>query len=45
VVSELADLLYHAIVGLRWRAIPVRRVLAELARRFGKSGHEEKASR
>jgi phosphoribosyl-ATP pyrophosphohydrolase/phosphoribosyl-AMP cyclohydrolase len=45
VVSETADLVYHAIVGLRWRAIPIRRVLAELARRFGKSGHEEKASR
>jgi phosphoribosyl-ATP pyrophosphohydrolase/phosphoribosyl-AMP cyclohydrolase len=45
VVSETADLLYHAIVGLRWRAIPFRRVLFELARRFGRSGHEEKASR
>jgi phosphoribosyl-ATP pyrophosphohydrolase/phosphoribosyl-AMP cyclohydrolase len=45
VVSETADLLYHAIVGLRWRAIPLRRVLFELARRFGRSGHEEKASR
>jgi phosphoribosyl-ATP pyrophosphohydrolase/phosphoribosyl-AMP cyclohydrolase len=45
VVSETADLLYHALVGLRWRAIPFRRVLLELARRFGRSGHEEKASR
>jgi phosphoribosyl-AMP cyclohydrolase / phosphoribosyl-ATP pyrophosphohydrolase len=45
VVSETADLLYHVIVGLRWRAIPFRRVLGELARRFGKSGHDEKASR
>jgi phosphoribosyl-ATP pyrophosphohydrolase/phosphoribosyl-AMP cyclohydrolase len=45
VVSETADLLYHAIVGLRWRSIPFRRVLFELARRFGRSGHEEKASR
>lgn len=45
VVSETADLLYHVMVGLRWRAIPIRRVLGELARRFGKSGHEEKASR
>jgi phosphoribosyl-ATP pyrophosphohydrolase/phosphoribosyl-AMP cyclohydrolase len=45
VVSEAADLLYHLLVGLRWRAIPVRRVLAELARRAGTSGHEEKASR
>jgi len=45
VISEAADTLYHLLVGLRWRAIPLRRVLAELARRLGKSGHEEKASR
>jgi phosphoribosyl-ATP pyrophosphohydrolase/phosphoribosyl-AMP cyclohydrolase len=45
VVSEAADTLYHLLVGLRARAIPLRRVLAELARRLGKSGHEEKASR
>ena len=45
VVSEAADVLYHLMVGLRWRAIPLRRVLAELARRLGTSGHEEKASR
>jgi phosphoribosyl-AMP cyclohydrolase / phosphoribosyl-ATP pyrophosphohydrolase len=45
VVSEAADVLYHLLVGLRWRAIPLRRVLAELARRVGTSGHEEKASR
>jgi phosphoribosyl-AMP cyclohydrolase / phosphoribosyl-ATP pyrophosphohydrolase len=45
VVSEAADALYHLLVGLRSRAIPLRRVLAELARRLGTSGHEEKASR
>jgi phosphoribosyl-ATP pyrophosphohydrolase/phosphoribosyl-AMP cyclohydrolase len=45
VVSEAADALYHVLVGLRWRAIPLRRVLAELARRLGTSGHEEKARR
>jgi phosphoribosyl-ATP pyrophosphohydrolase/phosphoribosyl-AMP cyclohydrolase len=45
VVSEAADTLYHLLVGLRSRAIPLRRVLAELARRLGTSGHEEKASR
>jgi phosphoribosyl-ATP pyrophosphohydrolase/phosphoribosyl-AMP cyclohydrolase len=45
VVSEAADTLYHVLVGLRWRAIPLRRVLAELARRLGTSGHEEKARR
>lgn len=45
VVSEAADVLYHLLVGLRWRGIGMRRVLAQLARRFGRSGHEEKASR
>lgn len=45
VVAEAADTLYHLMVGLRWRAIPLRRVLAELARRLGTSGHEEKAQR
>jgi phosphoribosyl-AMP cyclohydrolase / phosphoribosyl-ATP pyrophosphohydrolase len=45
VVSEAADVLYHLMVGLRFRAIPLRRVFAELARRLGTSGHEEKASR
>lgn len=45
VVSEAADLLFHVMVGLTARKIPVDRVLAELARRFGTSGHAEKASR
>ncbi len=45
VVSEAADTLYHLLVALRWRAIPLRRVLGELARRLGTTGHEEKASR
>ena len=45
VVSEAADTLYHLMVGLRWRAIPFRRVLAELASRLSASGHEEKAQR
>jgi phosphoribosyl-ATP pyrophosphohydrolase/phosphoribosyl-AMP cyclohydrolase len=45
VVSEAADVLYHVMVGLRWRSIPLRRVLAELARRVGTSGHQEKAAR
>jgi phosphoribosyl-ATP pyrophosphohydrolase/phosphoribosyl-AMP cyclohydrolase len=45
VVSECADLLYHAMVGLLHRKVPVRSVLAELARRLGTSGHDEKASR
>jgi phosphoribosyl-ATP pyrophosphohydrolase/phosphoribosyl-AMP cyclohydrolase len=45
VVSEAADAIYHMLVGLRWRGIPVRRVLAELGRRLGTSGHAEKAAR
>jgi phosphoribosyl-ATP pyrophosphohydrolase/phosphoribosyl-AMP cyclohydrolase len=45
VVSEAADVLYHVLVGLRSRTIPLRSVLSELARRLGTSGHEEKASR
>ena len=45
VASEAADVLYHLLVGLRWRSIPLRRVLAELGRRLGVSGHAEKAAR
>ncbi len=45
VIHETADLLFHVMVGLTARKIPVERVLAELARRFGTSGHVEKASR
>lgn len=45
VVSETADLLFHVMVGLTARAIPVEKVFGELARRFGTSGHVEKAAR
>lgn len=45
VVSEAADVLYHALVGLLARGLSLRDVEAELARRFGTSGHDEKASR
>jgi phosphoribosyl-ATP pyrophosphohydrolase/phosphoribosyl-AMP cyclohydrolase len=45
VVHETADLLFHVMVGLAARRIPIERVLDELARRFGTSGHVEKASR
>lgn len=45
VVHETADLLFHVMVGLAARRIPIERVLAELTRRFGTSGHVEKASR
>jgi phosphoribosyl-ATP pyrophosphohydrolase/phosphoribosyl-AMP cyclohydrolase len=42
---EAADLLFHVLVGLEAANIPVDRVFAELARRFGVSGIDEKASR
>jgi phosphoribosyl-ATP pyrophosphohydrolase/phosphoribosyl-AMP cyclohydrolase len=45
VVHETCDLLFHVMVGLTARRIPLPRVYAELARRFGTSGHVEKASR
>ncbi|CAN5916997.1 bifunctional phosphoribosyl-AMP cyclohydrolase/phosphoribosyl-ATP diphosphatase HisIE [soil metagenome] len=45
VVSETADLLFHVMVALTSRRLPIARVFAELARRFGTSGHVEKASR
>lgn len=45
VVSETADLLFHMMVGLAARHIEPNAVWAELARRFGISGHVEKASR
>ena len=45
VIHETADLLFHVMVGLTSRGIPIERVLAELARRFGTSGHTEKAAR
>lgn len=45
VASEAGDVLYHLMVGLISRRIPVRSVLAVLSKRFGRSGHEEKASR
>lgn len=45
VVYESADLLFHLMVMLAAKDIPFAEVLAELERRFGLSGHAEKASR
>ena len=45
VIYEAADLLYHALVGLGSRDITPDRIRQEIARRFGQSGIEEKASR
>ena len=45
VAAEAADVLYHVLVGLTSRGVPLRSVIAELAARAGQSGHEEKANR
>ena len=45
IVHEAADLWFHCLVLLAWHGIPVGEVLAELERREGRSGIEEKASR
>ena len=44
-VYECADLIYHLFVMLAHKDVPLAEVEAELARRFGMSGLEEKASR
>ncbi len=45
VASEAADLLYHLLVGLKLRDVPLRRVIEVLAERSQMSGLEEKARR
>jgi phosphoribosyl-ATP pyrophosphohydrolase/phosphoribosyl-AMP cyclohydrolase len=45
IVHEAADLIFHTMVGLLARDVPIQRVLDELDRRFGVSGHAEKAAR
>ena len=45
VISESADVIYHLLVGLLLRRCTLRDLSAELSRRFGVSGHIEKASR
>ncbi len=44
-IYEIADLWFHTLVTLAWFDLDSKRVLAELARRFGMSGIEEKANR
>ncbi|HER19471.1 MAG TPA: phosphoribosyl-ATP diphosphatase [Chromatiales bacterium] len=44
-VYETADLWFHSMVLLAEAGIPPQDVLDELARRFGLSGHAEKAAR
>jgi len=45
IIHEVADLWFHLLVLLRHENIKIDEVELELARRFGISGHEEKASR
>ena len=45
VVYEVADLWFHTLVLLAQQGLGPEQVLAELQRRFGLSGLEEKASR
>jgi len=44
-VYEVADLFFHVLVLLGYYDIPPEMISAELRRRFGMSGIEEKASR
>ena len=44
-IAETADLWFHSLVMLSHLDLDHQRVLDELARRFGVSGHDEKASR
>ena len=43
--SEAADVLFHLLVMLQSRKVPLSDVMAELARRQGTSGLAEKAAR
>ncbi len=45
IVHEVADLWFHTLVLLAHQGLGPRQVLAELDRRFGLSGLEEKANR
>ncbi len=44
-VYEAGDLIYHTLVLLAWRGVPLDEVATELARREGTSGLVEKANR
>jgi len=45
IIYETADLWFHCMVMLAQKGLSADDVLIELARRFGVSGHDEKASR
>jgi phosphoribosyl-ATP pyrophosphohydrolase len=44
-VHELADLWFHTLVLMAHQNVPLSDLTAELARRFGRSGLDEKAAR
>ena len=44
VIHEVADLWFHLLVLLRYENITIDEIEAELDKRFGISGHDEKAS-
>lgn len=45
IIYETADLWFHSMVMLTKNGLSADDILNELARRFGVSGHDEKASR
>jgi phosphoribosyl-ATP pyrophosphohydrolase len=45
IVHEVADLWFHCLVMLAWHGVRVADVMAELERREGRSGVDEKNSR
>ncbi len=45
IIYETADLWFHCMVMLAQKGLSADDVLIELARRFGVSGHDEKAAR
>lgn len=45
IIHEIADLWFHSLVLLAYQGLRPDDVLGELDRRFGRSGHAEKAGR
>ncbi len=45
VIHEVADLWFHLLVLLRYENITIDEIESEFDKRFGISGHDEKASR
>ena len=45
IIHEVADLWFHTLVLLRHKNISIKEIETELTRRFGVSGHTEKATR